>query len=444
MKLKALCAALTCAGCINPALVFANNGMDMEGYGPVATALGGTSFAYDNGTAAMMNNPATLALMPRNSSRLDLAAGYLGPNVETSYGGMNAKSLADKFYSPAFGWVSKKNSWTYGIGIYGQGGMGTEYDGTSFMSAGSGRTARSELGVGRVLFPVAMDVSPNFSVGGTFDIVWAQMDMQMPLETTQIGAMQGLGLVSFSGAMAGALGGMAAGDVAYIDFSDNNRFSGKAKAAGYAGKIGFTYKLSSRLSVGGTYHSRTRLSDMEATDASLSIIKAGGTTAVMNGTMTIKNFQWPDTYGLGVAFQASEQLMLAADYKRIGWKNVMQSFQMTFIDGASGSDLNIAFPQNWEDQNVVMLGVSYKTTPALTLRAGLNLSNNPVPDYYMNALFPAIEKNHLTVGFGYAFRKASAVDFALSYAPKVEATNAMGQSVSHSQVNGQFMYSYRF
>lgn len=443
MKLKTLCAALTCAGCITPTLAFATNGMDMEGYGPVASAMGGTSFAYDNGTAAMMNNPATLALMPKNSSRLDLAAGYLGPNVSTSYGGMDAKSLADKFYSPAFGWVSKKGKWTYGLGIYGQGGMGTEYAGSSFMGAGANLTARSELGVGRVLFPLAMEVSPNFSVGGTLDIVWAQMDLQMPMTGSQIGAMQSLGMAGFSGSLATTLGGMGTNDVAYIDFSDNNRFTGKAKAAGYAGKIGITYKLTPGLTFGATYHSRTRLSDMEATEASMSVITTSGTT-VMDGKMTVKNFQWPDTYGFGLAFQASDRLLLVSDYKRIGWKNTMQNFQMTFVDGVSGGDLNITFNQNWEDQNVFMLGASYKATRTLTLRAGVNISNNPVPDYYMNALFPAIEKNHVTAGFGYAFGKSSSVDFALSYAPKVEATNAMNQSVSHSQTNGQFIYCYRF
>ena len=37
--------------------------MNMEGYGPIATGMGGASMAYDNGTAAVINNPATLGLM---------------------------------------------------------------------------------------------------------------------------------------------------------------------------------------------------------------------------------------------------------------------------------------------------------------------------------------------------------------------------------------------
>ena len=45
-----------------PIGVYATNGMNLEGYGPIATAMGGASMAYDNGTAAVINNPATLAL----------------------------------------------------------------------------------------------------------------------------------------------------------------------------------------------------------------------------------------------------------------------------------------------------------------------------------------------------------------------------------------------
>ncbi|NIQ10933.1 MAG: hypothetical protein GWO23_15260, partial [Gammaproteobacteria bacterium] len=58
----------------------ATNGMNLEGYGPIATGMGGASMAYDNGTAAMMNNPATLGLMD-DGSRLDVALGNLSPDI---------------------------------------------------------------------------------------------------------------------------------------------------------------------------------------------------------------------------------------------------------------------------------------------------------------------------------------------------------------------------
>ena len=56
---------------------YATNGMNLEGYGPIATGMGGASMAYDNGNAAVMNNPATLGLRGQGS-RLDVALGMLG------------------------------------------------------------------------------------------------------------------------------------------------------------------------------------------------------------------------------------------------------------------------------------------------------------------------------------------------------------------------------
>jgi long-chain fatty acid transport protein len=182
---------------------------------------------------------------------------------------------------------------------------------------------------------------------------------------------------------------------------------------------------------------------------------AGTYTAVtvpINGSISVKNFQWPETYGLGMAYQVNENLMVAADYKRIGWKNVMKDFQMTFTaDSASAQSglaqgfgdavLDAVLYQNWEDQNVIEIGGAYKTSDALTLRAGLNLANNPVPDTYMNPLFPAIAKNHVTLGAGYAFSDVSSVDFSYVYVPKV--TGGEGVEVDFAGYSAQVMYSYR-
>ena len=131
--------------------------MNMEGFGPVATAMGGASMACDNGSAAMMNNPATLGLM-KTGNRADLFLGFLGPDVEGKAGGMSAESDGTAYYMPADGWVQKRTGLAFGIGVYGQGGMGTEYDGDTFLGdpamLGTRLENRFELSVGRVIAPV--------------------------------------------------------------------------------------------------------------------------------------------------------------------------------------------------------------------------------------------------------------------------------------------------
>ena len=105
MKLKTLAHGLALAGLVIPGIALATNGMNMEAYGPVAAGMGGASFAYDNGSAAVMNNPATISLMP-DGNRFDIAVGILGPDVTAKVNGASdAKSSGDAYYMPALGYI---------------------------------------------------------------------------------------------------------------------------------------------------------------------------------------------------------------------------------------------------------------------------------------------------------------------------------------------------
>lgn len=483
MKSKLCFLACTVVVSTLPQLALATNGMDMEGYGATALGMGGASMAYDNGTAAMMNNPATMAMM-EEGSRFDLAYGFLGPKVNSSNGGGSSRSSADAFGGPAFGWIKKHNGWLYGVGMYGQGGMGTEYDGDSILSNPGAKIVsprlvnRSEVSVGRVIFPLAYDVNPSLKIGGSVDYVWAGMDLQMAVRgtdflqmaggTSSMALATGAMIDSFMTNVAPALNPANLVNSGYFDFSNKNDFTGQAVGTGFAGKIGLVYKFNNKTTLGLTYHSKTRLSDLEANQAAVSFdvnmdtgIMGGGpasgtyaaATIPVGGKMTVKDFQWPETYGIGITYEASDKWMLAVDYKRINWAAVMKDFKMVFTPGGNtglatafnGLPMNVVFYQNWADQHVLMLGTSYRMDDKLTLRAGLNMSKNPVPDTYLNALFPAIVKNHITFGAGYAFSKASTLDFALSHAPRVSASSGVtGVTTSHAQDNWQLVYGYRY
>lgn len=458
MKLKKIAALLAIAGLSAPA--FATNGMNLEGYGPVATAMGGASMAYDNGPGAMMGNPATLGLMGQGRA-IGVALGFLGPDVNVTHPLAGAAgSGGDAYYMPAMGYAAKSGKLTYGIGVYSQGGMGTEFGANSFMAAGTGQDVRSEVGVGRLILPLAYNVNDQLTIGGSLDWVWATMDIKMAATLGQFTAM-GTGM---SAGMQGAMGALVGGgaNTFRIDFSDDNDFSGKAFGSGFAGKLGLVYKVSPVLTVGAAYHSKTNLGDMKTDDngAGFSAFNTGvAMGAAMPGKITIRNFQWPETYGLGLAYQATDKWMIAADYKRINWSGVMKDFQMTYSTGAlGGADYaNFKISQNWEDQDVLLLGASYRMNDALTLRFGGNFAKNPVPDSRVHPLFPAIIKEHYTAGFGYVLNKQGAVDFSMTYAPKVTVTGtttadgaagsgvtANAMTITHSQLNWQVQYGHRF
>ncbi len=419
----------------------ATNGMLMEGYGPQSLAMGGAATAFDNGTAAMMNNPATLQL-GANGSRLDVALGVLGPNVKSSMTGMpTASSSGTSYVMPAMGWVRKDDRMTWGVGVFGQGGMGTEYGADTFLAMQSGKDVRSELAVGRVIFPVALKVNEQLNIGASLDYSWASLDMKMAASGAQLGGM----VTGGSGNIAAAAAGLAAAPWARIDFSNSNKFTGAAKGSGWTGKLGLVFQANKDLSLGLSHHLKTNLSDMTTTAAGASMSGPGGFADA--GKISVINFQMPASTTVGLAWQASPKLLVAADVKRIGWSSVMKGFSMHYDSATMGGNVNFTMPQNWKDQTVVALGGAYQLDDVWTLRAGYNHASNPIPDGTVNPLFPAIVKNHYTAGFGYKLSKSVSVDAAMSHAPTVTVVNTSGQmplTISHSQTNYQMLLSYRY
>jgi len=481
---RSLLAASVAAAIVAPVTGFATNGMNMEGYGPIATGMGGASMAYDNGVAAIMNNPATLGLMDDGDSRLDVALGNLSPDITSEHPTFgSADSGGDSYYMPAAGYAVRNGQLTYGVGMFAQGGMGTEYEGNTFMAAGTGEDVRSEVGVGRLAAPIVFNVDKNLTVGGSIDYVWGGMDLKMAMSGGQfadfiapLGGTQTFGTASGTmvDGLIAAIGtglndGSGPGDgngtgpinTVRFDFSNQSDISGEAKGAGITGKIGFTYKINKSLTVGGTYHAKTSMDDFETSNATVTMnanqdfLGSGTYTATdipVAGKITVTDFQFPAQFGLGMSYQ-QDKWMVAADVKVIQWSDVMDSFRMTFTADATQSGFaagfaNAAFDvemyQNWDDQTVIQVGGAYKVTSDTTLRAGINSASNPVPDQYLNALFPATIETHYTLGVGHAISKMSNLDFSLTIAPEVSATGDSTVTTTHAQMNYQIMYSQKF
>jgi long-chain fatty acid transport protein len=449
--------------CTSP--LVATNGMNLEGYGPVATAMGGASLAFDNGTAAVINNPATLGLLP-SDHQFDLALGVLGPRITaTSPAGARAESQSKAFIMPAMGYAVRSGSFTYGLGLFGQGGMGCEYEGSSWRGLGYNLENATEVSVGRLIAPLSWRVNERLHVAATADFIWAGMDLKMAMSgaqffdlvdprSQQFGRASGSLVQSFSGMLATLPAGTNV-DYAYFNFANGNPFTGEARGYGYAGKVGMVYELTPQLTVGATYHSRTRLGDLKAPGNSLSfqlgVPGMGSMAQSLAGDFVVEDFEWPALAGLGFAFRPNSTWLLVADFRTVFWQDVMDRFAMRFTASGAASNgpfanqvLDATLFQNWDDQHIFQVGASVRATRALTLRFGANYSSDQIPDRFLNCLFPATIEKHLTAGFGYALNDRSSIDTSFTYGFEVEKTNGYGIRISHGQTNAQLMYSRRF
>ena len=472
----------------------ATDGMSLEGWGAVSTSLGGTAMAYDNGLAALMNNPSTLILMPRNARWWDLGLSQLGPNVtatvETPYGDYRASSNSDSFYMPSIGWATRRGEVTYALGMFAQGGMGCEYLSDTWLGSPfppengyQPLVNRSEVSVGRAIGALAYEVNSRFAVGGTLDFVWAGLDLQMAMNQTQFmdmvnpmsqhGGYANGSLVDTFGAMYEPFGGMGVRDLhyAYFDFTNDSEFTGESRGYGFAAKLGFLWQATNTLTVGGTWHSETVIDDLESSNAVMSMgvsmdtgLMMGGAPSgqyaaiamPLQGSIRVRDFQWPMTYALGIAWRPDTRTMVSFDIKRLHWSEVMESFDMTFTadpvatnGGLAGLEMNAGLYQHWEDQTVYSAGIAYAAARRLELRAGVNLTDNPIPDTYVNPLFPAIIEQHAMAGVGYEIGEGVLDLVVVRSFPKEVTAPGNGSSLpavtaSHDQWNWAIQYGLRF
>lgn len=441
----------------------ATNGMNLEGYGPVAAAMGGTSMAFDNGTAAVINNPATLSLQGEGS-RLDLALGMLGPDITaTAPNGASAASQANAFFMPAMGYSRRSGNLVLGFGVFGQGGMGCEYEGDSWRGLGFGLENRTEVSVGRAIVPVAWSLGEKLHLAGTLDFVWAGMDLKMAmtgaqfmdlLSTHQIGQASGTIVQSFGQIMQQMPAGTSV-DYAYFNFSNGNPFTGEAQGYGWAAKLGLVYEASDDLTLGFTYHAKTHLSDLKAPGNSIAfqmnVPGMGAMPQTLAGDITVRDFEWPAMLGAGLAWHVSPRWMLTADVRQVFWSDVMQDFNLRFVaSGAAangpfaGQNLDATLYQDWDDQTSVMLGAAWKATETFTVRFGGNYGSDPIPDRYLNCLFPATVEKHLTAGCGWQLSERSSLDLSVTRGFAHTVVNGGGVTVKHSQLNAQVLYGIRF
>jgi long-chain fatty acid transport protein len=183
----------------------------------------------------------------------------LGPRITaTSPAGAAAESQAKAFFMPALGYATRSGNLTYGLGIFGQGGMGCRIRRAAPGAASAFNLEnRTEVSVGRVIAPLSWKVSERLHLAATADFIWAGMDLKMAMSGAQFFDLvdprsQQFGRASGSlipESFSGMLGTLPAGtsvDYAYFNFANGNPFTGEARGYGYAGKVGLVYELNSR------------------------------------------------------------------------------------------------------------------------------------------------------------------------------------------------------
>lgn len=380
MKFTRVFAFMALAGLATSA--YATNGYFSHGYGMKAKGMAGASTASHDDAFFGANNPAAAAFA---GNRIDLGVDLFSPRRKASRTGLgpldgSVDSDSKYFLVPEFGYNRMvNNNLALGVTVYGNGGMNTDYAGGQINCGGGPANmlcGQGSLGVDLMQLIVAptaaYKVNANHSVGIS------------PLLGYQRFKAEGLHAFGAASSDANSLT-----NVGYDD------------SFGYGVRIGYMGKISPTVTIGAAYASKMRFEEFD---------KYKGLFAEQG------DFDIPENYNIGVAWQATPAIKLALDYQRInytGVASVSNPSTNAFIPAPLGAANGPGF--GWQDIDVWKLGVEYKHSKALTLRAGYNHGENPIlaRDVTFNILAPGVVKDHATLGFTYTL--ASGNELTMSY-----------------------------
>ena len=140
------------------------------------------------------------------------------------------------------------------------------------------------------------------------------------------------------------------------------------------------------------------------------------------------DFDVPPTVAVGLSFEVTPDVTLVADLQRIFYGEVKALSNPNIAPGPGallGADDGLGF--GWEDINILKLGVQWRYSPKLTLRAGFSHADQLFEngEALFNVLAPATVRTHASLGLSYSLDRSSVISFAYTRAfnEKIDGQN---------------------
>jgi long-chain fatty acid transport protein len=389
----------------------ATNGTNLIGIGPISRAMGGGGVAApQDAISAIFANPAAMCFGPFcPGSSVDFAGTIFvpSPKGEENFSPIGLAGSADSQLPPsvipAIAVTAPINEkWRFGAGMYGVSGLGTDYKNTDIdfsriplpsPPAPPGATlpaVYTQLQVLKLAPNIGWLVTPNFSIGASFEIVWQSLDLgegASPGYTVglQLGALYHWDKFNF---------GLSFTTPEKVNHQDVSKFGNPAGP--YR-----DLELESPLRIqGGISFEPTSAWLFEAYARFLDWGSADG----------YKDFGWEDqwVFGFGAQWKPADKLTL-----RLGY-----NYGKNPVKENNGWNPDPFDPTNTVDvQGIPVSRVAYETIRIIG--------------------FPAIVEHHITAGVGYRLTDAFGLNLSFMYSPQntIEETSAFNAITLESKLS---------
>ncbi|VAX12628.1 putative facilitator of salicylate uptake, partial [hydrothermal vent metagenome] len=285
MKLKKnLVVSAIVAGLMVPLSAMATNGYFSHGYGMKAKGMGGAGIAYGQDALAAATNPANMVLV---GNRVDFGLDVFMPDRKTEIVGNGSLGTVqydpnkdNVFFIPEFGYNKMiNNTMSFGVSVFGNGGMNTSYKKPIGLFAGtSGINAGVNLEQLFISPTFSMKINDKNAIGVSLNLIY---------QTFEATGLAGFTNFSSSG----------------TNLTDN----GKDSSTGYSLRLGWTGQITDKVTLGATYQSK---GDMSAFSKYKGLFAEQG------------SFDIPETYGVGMAVKATPNVNVLLDISKINYSGV--------------------------------------------------------------------------------------------------------------------------
>jgi len=362
---------------------YATNGYFSHGYSIESKAMGGAGVALPGGSLDASVNPALLAFV---GSRADISLSIFNPNREYTVEGNpsgfpgtfgltpgTVESDSNYVVVPAMAahW-SLSDKFSAGISMYGNGGMNTDYDKSTFYGSKPTGVDLMQL---FIVPTFTIKVAPKHSVG--FSPIFAYQ------------RFEARGLQAFG---------------AFSSDPNNLTNNGHDSAYGWGGRIGYYGEILPYLSIGASY--QTKIWTTKYDDYAGLFAGDGG-------------FNIPANWTIGIAVKPTPGLVFLFDVQKIYYSDINSvgnPMLPNLMNAPLGANSGAGF--GWHDMTIYKAGVQWKSSDAWTWRAGYSYGKQPIrsEDVMFNILAPGVPEQHATVGFTRAISKTQDLSISLMHA----------------------------
>ncbi len=365
----------------------ATDGYFQVGFGVRQNALGGAGVADSRDAMAQTLNPAGIVGI---GDQLQIGASLFLPyrGYETSGPGFVApgpvESGSNLFLMPNIAYVrqiDEVSSW--GISLYGNGGMNTTYADVPnpACGGGSGVFCGGRAGVDLMQAFLSVDYARSFG-------------------PVTVGIAPTLAAQRFAARGLAAFAPISLDPTRLTDNGYDFSFGGGVRA-------GLEWKITPSLRLGLSGQSRMYMQKFD---------KYAGLFAERGG------FDIPASVSAGLAWDAGPDLTLMLDYQHIFYGDIASISNPSTALPPLGGDSGPGF--GWKDVDVFKIGAEWRATDRWTFRAGYAYTDNPIGsgDVTFNILAPGVVQHHITAGAAFKYSDKDTLEFAAMYVPEAKVS----------------------